>query len=229
MRKETCTLRFNTKRQHVVKLEAPVLNLLEPLPWKETCDCLVSCYLRTFDPMYRIVHVPSFQKDFDQIWDSSPGLTAPVVFLVKLSLVLAMGTIFYDAGDDNEANHMRRLAQTWVQNTQWWLTGPSEKATYNIDGLQVFCLLLLARQTAFNCPGASSWLSAASLLRMAITVGLHRDPSISPSLSLYRRVTQAVIGHSIGAVCASVSRSWAAAKLLRQRLRHWLAIQLQRF
>lgn len=188
---EARNLRFALKKQNAANLEQPIRDLRETLPVKETCDDLIRCYLRTFEPMYRIIHVPSFWNEYSQVWVGEHASTLQPVFLVKLSLILAIGTTFKEVSDDAEANHLWRLAQTWIQNAQWWLTGPSEKTTYNLDGLQVFCLLLLARQTTFNCRGATSWLSSGSLLRAAITMGLHRNPKLFPGLSLYQREIRA--------------------------------------
>lgn len=109
------------------------------------------------------------------------------VSLVKMSLVMAIGTTFAHFDSEAEINHLWRLAQTWIQNAQWWLTGPNEKTTYNLDGLQVFCLLIIARQATFNCRGATSWLSSGSLLRAAVTMGLHRDPKLFSGLSLFQK------------------------------------------
>lgn len=74
-----------------------------------------------------------------------------------------------------------RQAQQWVYAAQWWLSGPTEKATHNVQALQVFCLLLIARQVhgMGNCPS----LSPASLLSMAMQMGLHRAPQNFPNLS----------------------------------------------
>lgn len=103
-------------------------------------------------------------------------------FLMKLVLILAIGTTFYQ--DRAGFERIRRLAQTWIYAAQWWLTGPSEKSTNNLDGLQVVCLLLLARQT--NSLGGQTWLSADYLLRMAMAMGLHCDFKIFPALSVFQ-------------------------------------------
>ncbi|KAH6900072.1 hypothetical protein B0T10DRAFT_14496 [Thelonectria olida] len=181
-------LRFAMKALHRVKLEEPIRDLRCTLPVREVCCSLARDYVRTFEPLYRIIHVPSFWRDYNRLWEMPcEGPPLPTVFMVKLSLILAIGTTFYKAADDNELNDLRQLAQTWIQNAQWWLTGPAEKSTYNLDGLQVFCLLLLARQTTFNCTGGTSWLSAGSLLRMAITMGLHRNPKLFPTVTPLQR------------------------------------------
>ncbi|KAF4984652.1 hypothetical protein FZEAL_228 [Fusarium zealandicum] len=184
--KEARILRHALKKQNAATLDQPIHDLRETLPVKEACDELVRCYLRTLEPMYRIVHVPSFWKEYDRLWEHNHAPPVPTVFLMKLTLILAIGTTFKETRDI-ETIYFRGLAQRWIQNAQWWLTGPCEKSTYNLDGLQVFCLLLLARQTTFNCRGATSWLSSGSLLRAAATMGLHRDPKLFPGLSLFQK------------------------------------------
>ncbi|KAF4449155.1 hypothetical protein F53441_7551 [Fusarium austroafricanum] len=185
--KEARMLRFGLKKQNFPTLDQPIQDLRETLPAKEVCDELIACYLRTFEPIYRVVHVPSFRREYDRIWISEQPSSVPTVSLVRLTLILALGTTFAKFDTEAEINHLWRLAQTWIQNAQWWLTGPNEKTTYNLDGLQVFCLLIIARQSTFNCRGATSWLSSGSLLRAAITMGLHRDPKLFPGMSLFQK------------------------------------------
>ncbi|KAF4986712.1 hypothetical protein FGRMN_10709 [Fusarium graminum] len=185
--KEARALRFSLKKSHSSTLDQPIQDLRDTLPAKPVCDELIACYLRTFEPLYRIIHVPSFWREYDRVWSTEQTASVPTVSLVRLTLILAIGTTFANFDSDAEIQHLWRLAQTWIQNAQWWLTGPSEKTTYNLDGLQVFCLLILARQTTFNCRGATSWLSSGSLLRAAITMGLHRDPKLFPGLSLFQQ------------------------------------------
>ncbi|KAF4471601.1 C6 transcription factor [Fusarium albosuccineum] len=184
--KEARNLRFALKKQNSTTLDQPIRDLRETIPLKLTCDELIRCYLRTLEPLYRIIHVPSFWKEYERVWEDEHVSSPSTVFLIKLSLILAIGTTF-KGSCDIEQGHLQHLAQTWIQNAQWWLTGPCEKTTYNLDGLQVFCLLLLARQTTFNCRGATSWLSSGSLLRAAMTMGLHRDPKLFPGLTLFEK------------------------------------------
>ncbi|QQK40079.1 C6 transcription factor, putative [Penicillium digitatum] len=173
-------LRQAIKAQESVRLNHPVPDLLSTLPSRAVCDVLVDAYLRTFELIYRIVHIPSFWEEYRLLW-AQPQSTS-THFLMKLVLILALGTTFYP--DRSNRVHLRRLAQTWIYATQWWLVGPSEKSTINLDGLQVGCLLLLARQTN-SLPG-TSWVSAGSVLRMAMAIGLHRTPDLFPALSVYQ-------------------------------------------
>ncbi|KAH7156156.1 hypothetical protein EDB81DRAFT_379195 [Dactylonectria macrodidyma] len=188
---EARNLRFAMKNIGGAKLDEPIRDIPGTLPPKEKCDELIRCYFRTLEPLYRIVLIPSFWREYDRLWELQPVTPIPTVFLIKLTLILAIGTTFYKHASEADLKQSRQLAQTWIQNAQWWLTGPSEKSTYNLDGLQAFCLLLIARQTTFNCSGGTSWLSAGSLLRIAITMGLHRNPKLFPTLTPLHRELRA--------------------------------------
>ena len=168
------------KERQSAQLHNPVPDILGTLPEQNVCLRLVESYLRTFEPLYRIVHIPSFWKSYDQFWVQPQA--APTVFVMKLVLILAIGTTFH--ATQSEYEYMRRLARTWIYSAQWWLTGTSEKSTFTLDGLQVFCLLVLSREA--RSMGVSPSFSAEALLRMAMSLGLHRDPDAFPSLSKFQ-------------------------------------------
>ncbi|KAJ0426693.1 fungal-specific transcription factor domain-containing protein [Aspergillus carlsbadensis] len=180
--KECRDLRQSIKTQRSVKLNDPLPNARSTIPSKGECDELVQCYLRTFEPIYRVIHVPSFWTEYDEFWmQPQPTLTP---FLTKLLLILAIGTVFRSGDKSFTREEYHRLAQNWIYAAQWWLAGPSEKSTRNLDGLQVSCLLLISRKACGF--GASPWLSAGSLMKMAVATGLHRDPANFSSLSPFQ-------------------------------------------
>lgn len=137
--------------------------------------------MRTMQPIYRILHTPSFWEDYETFWSDAGQNNTSVSFLVLLCLVIAIGSTFYRGEDAVEC---RRKAVHFNQLAQSWISGPSETTTQNITGLQTFCLLLLSKQTTLHCPGPA-WLSAGSLLSMAMAMGLHRDPANFSSLPPY--------------------------------------------
>ncbi|EAW12954.1 fungal specific transcription factor domain-containing protein [Aspergillus clavatus NRRL 1] len=169
--KDCRQLRQVIKDQESVRLNHPVPDLLGTLPAQSVCEVLVNAYFRTFEPIYRVIHVPSFWKEYRQLW-TQPQST-PTHFLMKLVLILALGTTFYP--DRNNRVHLRRLAHTWIYAAQWWLVGPSEKSTVNLDGLQVGCLLLLARQIK----GALSF-DVNTSLGLEIVTQLEEEASTRP-------------------------------------------------
>lgn len=171
-------LRRSIKAQRSVRLNDPVSDLRNTVPSREECDELVRCYLRTFEGVYRVIHVPSFWSEYEEFWTRSGTDPETYPFLVKLVLILAIGTVFCPS--DRNDKYAQQVQQ-WIYAAQWWLAGPSDKSTANLDGLQAMCLLLVARKACGL--GPSPWLSTGSLMRAAMAMGLHRDPANFPSLS----------------------------------------------
>ncbi|KAF2477302.1 uncharacterized protein BDR25DRAFT_251952 [Lindgomyces ingoldianus] len=143
------------------------------LPRKDVSDELVDGYLRTIETVYRILHVPSFQRDYEALWVSE---TKPdSAFLVQLKLVLAIGANVYD-----EKFSLRSSAIRWVYEAQTWLSEPQFKSRLGIQSLQTNLLLLLAREIVDVGGADFVWVSAGALLRTAMSMGLHRDPAHLP-------------------------------------------------
>jgi len=154
-------------------------NFKDYIPAREMADELVNLYLRTCESAYRIVHIPSFKREYAGYWDDPQGASTSLA--VKLVLVMAIGTCFYQ-GDGNE--ELRSMAQQWVYSAQSWVAAPFEKARLNISGIQIHCLLLLARQT--NAVGGDLiWTASGNLLRTAFSMGFHRDPKYFPKMSIF--------------------------------------------
>ena len=65
---------------------------------------------------------------------------------------------------------------------QSWHSAPFQKSRMTHSGLQLHCLLLLARQTNYVGPELVG-LSAGTLMRTGIHMGLHRDPNNYPKMS----------------------------------------------
>ncbi|PYH96451.1 hypothetical protein BO71DRAFT_176629 [Aspergillus ellipticus CBS 707.79] len=142
------------------------------LPPKDLADRLVECYLQTTETIYPILHVPSFIRDYEALWSSeSERKTA---FLVQVKLVLAIGAATYD-----DQYSLRSLAVQWVYEAQTWIADPKYKSRFNISSLQIHLLLLLARETS-GIGATLTWISFGELLRTAMHMGLHKDPTSLP-------------------------------------------------
>ncbi|KAI0385597.1 putative C6 transcription factor [Hypomontagnella monticulosa] len=147
------------------------------LPPKDIADELVDRYFQTTECVYRILHIPTFRRDYEAHWVSNtPTSTA---FLIQLKLVLAIGATTYD-----ERFSLRASAMQWVYEAQTWASEPGFKHRLNIQYLQTNILLLLAREFVDVGPDLV-WISAGSLVRTAVYMGLHRDPSRLPKATTY--------------------------------------------
>lgn len=150
------------------------------LPSKHTSDELVDRYLHTVESVYRIFHVPSFRRDYDSFWEAPPDAAPNTPFLVQLKLVLALGAVSYD-----NTCSLRTSATRWIYEAQTYLSEPIFKPHLRIQTLQTRILLLLA-QELLHVSGDAVWIGAGSLLRIAITMGLHRDPTHLPQMSQFQ-------------------------------------------
>ncbi|CAG9953858.1 unnamed protein product [Clonostachys rosea f. rosea IK726] len=145
-------------------------------PSRELADTMVDLYCTSFESVYRIIHVPSFRSEYEQYWDSPESATASQC--LKILLVISIGSSLHDHGKG-----LRPKVQQWVHASQAWLAGPLEKNRLDIGGLQVYCLVILARQI-FSIGGDLVWVSMGSVIRMAMQIGLHHDPKHLPAMSL---------------------------------------------
>ncbi|KAH7364917.1 fungal-specific transcription factor domain-containing protein [Rhexocercosporidium sp. MPI-PUGE-AT-0058] len=174
----------------------------ESVPSRDICDKLVACYLRTSESIYRILHIPSFQREYNQYWLNPAGTGSP--FIIKLLLVMSIGAIFYQEPD---AARWRGQALQWLYAAQSWISTPFEKKRLHISGLQIHCLILIARLDN-GVAGDLVWNSAGALVRMAFQMGYHRDPKFLPNMSplhaeLRRRLWASVLELNIQAALDS--------------------------
>lgn len=153
-------------------------NLGAQLPDRELADVLVENYLRTFEGVFRILHIPTFRADYARFWENSHPSNDS--FAILLQLVMALGAALYD-----DVFSLRPMATQWIFEAQMWLMIPPEKKRINIEGIQIQCLLLLAKSTC-NVGADMVWMMAGNLVRNAMFVGLHRDPRFLGDLTIYR-------------------------------------------
>ncbi|KAM0820940.1 hypothetical protein AB5N19_06761 [Seiridium cardinale] len=179
--KETSKIRRVIKAERAPEIRDSIPELVATLPPRDVCDKFLDHYLRLFEPMFRILHIPSFRAEYDAFWEDVTATSKP--FLFKLLMAIAIGSIFH--GDRTESSRIRHLAHGWIYTAQWWLTGPTERSAMCLDGVQVFCLVILARQA--NSLGGSSSINTESLLKLAFTLGLHLDPVTFPTLTFFQQ------------------------------------------
>ncbi|KAF5593218.1 uncharacterized protein FSUBG_9895 [Fusarium subglutinans] len=161
-----------TMAKRIKALRAPAwpTPLTTELASKALCDCLVECYLEGIEKVYRILHMPTFRNKYDALWTS--GVESDRDFVAQLKLVLALGATTYD---DNFS--LRASAVRWIYEVQTWISEPEFKSRLGIQFLQTNVLLVLAREMV-SVGGESSWIACGSLLRTAVSMGLHRDPAL---------------------------------------------------
>ncbi|KAF2739228.1 hypothetical protein EJ04DRAFT_540871 [Polyplosphaeria fusca] len=180
-----------------IKMTQPGRSLSYPEPGitdppKKTADAMTGLYFESFDIIYRLFHVPTFWTEYHEYWAHPEA--APISSRLKILLVVSIGSSVSPLVDADIA--FRKQVFEWVHAAHAWLSNPLEKDILSIEGLQIYCLTILARQI-FSIGGDFVWISAGSLIHTAMQIGLHRDPKHLPPMSLLqaeiRRRTWATI------------------------------------
>ncbi|KAL2832989.1 hypothetical protein BDW59DRAFT_169244 [Aspergillus cavernicola] len=146
---------------------------ISQLPPRDLADQLVDAYLRTTESIYRILHVPTFRRQYNALWLSDDKL-ADVGFNAQLRLMLAIGAVTYD-----DTFSLRPSALRWIYEAQLLVSQLKFKSRLTIQSLQNNLLLLFA-QERLSAEGESAWISMGTLLRKTMYMGLHRDPGNHP-------------------------------------------------
>ncbi|KAL7947124.1 hypothetical protein V8C42DRAFT_319703 [Trichoderma barbatum] len=170
------------------------------LPPQRTCDMLLDAYLATFESVLRILHVPTFLHDYRRYWASSPAACQPdqeEIFLCKLMICIALGAFVCpelnaasETGSEqqHDGSYLREQAKAWIAYGKQWLARKIIAGSRaDLNTAQIICLLALSRYTGpVNTASTGSLWSPGDhdLTRVAIQMGLHRDPTtVDPDMS----------------------------------------------
>ncbi|KAF5973496.1 hypothetical protein FBULB1_8242 [Fusarium bulbicola] len=163
------------------------------LPARRTCDSLVDAYIKTLESVLRIIHVPSFLREYEHFWEDAASAvsTADETFACKLLLVAALGSITFNPTESqqDQATSSREHSNNWISYVKDWLARKSVKGMRgDLSMAQIACLLALTRHTHHqdSAPMGVAWLSEGhGLTHMAVQMGLHREPRVrSPNMSV---------------------------------------------
>ena len=151
-------------------------NFHELLPRREIIDPLVHTYFNNFETLYRILHAPTFWKEYESFWQD-PQVARPAFIVI---ILLVMATV--NASSKEQSTYIgdsataREMALLWIEACDLWVQRQSQKHTY-LALFQIQCLLLLSKQ-ANSVKKKRSWTSAGTLIRYAMSAGFHRDPKL---------------------------------------------------
>lgn len=164
-----------------------LLKLREFLPPKTYCDRLVSIYFRFFERTMRVLHGPTFMREYEQIWFSTnPEHYASTSIVPQLTAVMTMAYHMDDAVPETDAQaHRTYLKGAAIDLIQAWLDELGRKQRTELSTLQVEVLLLLSRSLRHLYP-EKLWSSTGALVRSAMVMGLHTDPTAVPGATPYQ-------------------------------------------
>lgn len=148
--------------------------MADVLPPRHVCDGLLRDYIENEETLYRVIHVPTFRARYDAYWEGSVQYES---FLPKLLGVLAIASNFESTPLGLGRERPREVhLPTAAALMRLWLNSLSGDRLIEINTLQVEVLWLLATRIIRENP-RDGWAQMGSIIRMAVSMGLHRDPS----------------------------------------------------
>lgn len=161
----------------------------EVLPPRTTCDHLVEAYINTFETVLRILHVPSFSREYERFWRSpmsSRSIETDDPMACKLMVILALGStvvlsLHGNGGPAEDRAYLQKSVPLWISYSKQWLTKrmPSAQRS-DLNIAQIICLLALVRHVHADDGASSAALVQPGdydLARIGMQMMLHRDPS----------------------------------------------------
>lgn len=153
------------------------LELESLLPTKEEADALITVYLDQFEQVHRIVHIPTFRKEYEKYWEPSSehryaAFTALILSMMAVSSCVHTHEHLKFIGMMSNARHW---AERWIKTCDTWSSRQSQKHRRLIH-YQVACLLYLGKRVN-TIKKKRFWTGSGALIQDGIAVGLHREPS----------------------------------------------------
>lgn len=168
--------------------EQPDLELEALLPSREVTDKLVSVYLDQFEQVHRIVHIPTFKRDYEEYWQPDSGkryaaFTALILAMIAVSSCVHTHESLRFIGMMSNARHW---AERWIKACDHWYSEQSQKHRRLIH-YQVACLLYLGKRVN-TIKKKRFWTGSGALIQDGIAVGLHREPSyMAGKITIYNQ------------------------------------------
>lgn len=140
------------------------------LPSKDDTDILVKFYLDHCEQLHRVIHVPTFAREYAKFWfpneRRSPATTA---------LVLSMITI--SASTSSLGANCRNDSASWLMACEDWSKRQSPKR-HRLIHYQIACLVYLAKRINM-VHKKRFWSESALLVKKTMIDGLHDDTLLS--------------------------------------------------
>ncbi|KAJ5758800.1 hypothetical protein N7520_005956 [Penicillium odoratum] len=177
MRRFKSELWSRESQDHQRAFREQAFRLEEMVPSRRVADQLVQFYLETFETTYRVLHIPTFLEQYKAYWNRQQE--PDMAFVAQLLAILAAGSCFYLPSSNmngDQRDVYQKPAMKWIMAVQSYISCTFVSPDLNFRMIQTQTLLLIARLAVAN-DGDVAWASSGSLIRSAITMGLHRDPT----------------------------------------------------
>ncbi|KAH6075346.1 hypothetical protein HBI67_052590 [Parastagonospora nodorum] len=150
------------------------------LPDRSIVDLQVALYFQTWENTYRVLHEPSFWKEYTTFWEqravggspNQPGFAAILLLMIASIKSLAPKDDLFEGDTTSD----RLMASNIIDLCDAWI-GRQPRKRLTLQFFQIRILSVLAKRV--NCVKLKQdWVTSGDLVRLALAAGMHRDPSL---------------------------------------------------
>ncbi|KAF2196585.1 hypothetical protein GQ43DRAFT_484821 [Delitschia confertaspora ATCC 74209] len=192
--------------------------LLQEMPPKEEVDLLLPLFFNSADHAVGCVHPPTFQEEYKQFW-RDPSST-PVMWIALLYSCLALGVLlgprnpelnahvfaygrskrFALGSSDRLENYAAKFQQ--MASSAMHLADITKCHQYTLETLLVYTEQEFLRRDDNQ---TNVWLATGAILRIALRMGYHREPSLFKGMSPFQAEMRRRIWHILSMRDALIS------------------------
>jgi hypothetical protein len=209
--------KYDTSRnQYCVDLEF----ILNSIPPKFMCDQYVMMYTSYFEPLYQILHLPTFSRQYDHFWNTPESWTETLSraeFAAQIAVLAVIGAQLQSQTpvDTDEMLQSSFEPLKIVSVLSAWVVQLKCGKKGQIEIIQIQCLLILA-QKMLSYSATELWRSAGDLVRSAIIHNLHEDPAQhDPRMPLVQAEVRRKLWFTIAALDLELSTACCMPSLIQ--------------
>ncbi|KAF2139918.1 uncharacterized protein K452DRAFT_320016 [Aplosporella prunicola CBS 121167] len=174
-------------------------DLLRSLPPKAEVDRLVTLWYNSQDPTLTIHHIPTFQTEYRRFW-SDPSST-PIMWISLIYGILSVASIYElrtvpeSPTPEYSQKAMRASEKYRTHAASAAVIGEYAKPKpYTLEALME---IAAAEYLGGNGTATEVWLAFGVLIRLALRMGYHRDPSHYGNISPFHGEMRRRVWHLI--------------------------------
>lgn len=152
--------------------------LISSMPEKRVVDRLLSLWFNSPDPFKPIIHAPTFQDEYRRFWRNPKDV--PVMWLGLLYAIMSLAASF-GLRDVDPVSPQAQVILEEVNKYHSLSASAAVLADFTKPKQHTLeCLILYAAGLRSNNAFVNVWLMIGLVVRLALRMGYHRDPSHYP-------------------------------------------------
>lgn len=190
--------------------------MLRMVSQRNVCDRLVRIYVDNFENALRILHIPTFLTECENFWTSQKDNTRAFTdFIPQLCITMVIASSLDGPTTvESEMPEKEFRASEACDMVRRWMDGLKGKHRIKLSTLRTQTLLVLAHQTRHK-RAEEIWSETGALVRSAMTMGLHRDPTEFPDLTRFEQEQRRRLWITIAEIDLQVSITCGMPSMIR--------------